>query len=122
MADEPALVRRLRAQRDAHRDRSRIVRALAVLAGTTLTLGGVAMLILPGPAFVVIPVGLAILSLEFTWAERALDRTVVEGERAKRRATQTTRGERLVTGAAIALGAAAVLAWASLGDIPLLPV
>jgi len=29
---------------------------------------GVALLVLPGPAFVVIPLGLAILGLEFAWA------------------------------------------------------
>ena len=29
---------------------------------------GVALLVLPGPAFVVIPIGLAILASEFSWA------------------------------------------------------
>jgi tellurite resistance protein TerC len=29
---------------------------------------GVALIVLPGPAFVVIPLGLAILGLEFAWA------------------------------------------------------
>ncbi len=40
---------------------------IGVVGGTVL-LVGVAMIILPGPAFVVIPVGLGILSLEFAWA------------------------------------------------------
>jgi hypothetical protein len=35
---------------------------------------GVAMLVLPGPAFVVIPAGLAILALEFAWARHLLHR------------------------------------------------
>jgi len=38
------------------------------IVGGTVLLVGVAMLVLPGPAFVVIPVGLGILSLEFAWA------------------------------------------------------
>jgi tellurite resistance protein TerC len=33
---------------------------------------GVALLILPGPAFIVIPVGLAILASEYAWARRWL--------------------------------------------------
>ena len=44
---------------------------IAVIGGTVL-LAGVIMLITPGPAFVVIPIGLGILSLEFAWARRWL--------------------------------------------------
>ena len=35
-------------------------------------LAGAALIVLPGPAFVVIPIGLAILSIEFAWARRWL--------------------------------------------------
>ena len=41
--------------------------AVAVVGGTVLAIG-VALIVLPGPAFVVIPLGLAILSAEFAWA------------------------------------------------------
>ena len=41
--------------------------AIGIVGGSVL-LVGVAMIVLPGPAFVVIPVGLGILSLEFAWA------------------------------------------------------
>jgi len=47
--------------------------AVAVVGGTVVLLGA-AMLVLPGPAFVVIPVGLAILGIEFAWARRWLRR------------------------------------------------
>lgn len=47
---------------------------IAVVGGTILLIG-IFLLILPGPAIIVIPVGLAILSLEFTWARNLL-RTV----------------------------------------------
>ena len=40
--------------------------------GMTVLLMGVAMIVLPGPAVVVIPVGLAILATEFAWARRWL--------------------------------------------------
>ena len=38
------------------------------LVGATVVLIGVVMIVTPGPALVVIPVGLAILSIEFAWA------------------------------------------------------
>ena len=42
------------------------------LVGGTVVLIGVVMLVSPGPAFVVIPIGLAILGLEWAWARRLL--------------------------------------------------
>jgi tellurite resistance protein TerC len=47
--------------------------AVAVVGGTVLLIG-IALLVLPGPAFVVIPVGLAILGAEFAWARQWLRR------------------------------------------------
>lgn len=44
------------------------------VVGTTVLLLGVAMLVLPGPAVVVIPLGLGILAVEFAWARRWLKR------------------------------------------------
>jgi len=38
--------------------------------GATVVLLGIAMIVLPGPAFIVIPIGLAILGVEFAWARR----------------------------------------------------
>jgi tellurite resistance protein TerC len=45
--------------------------AVALVGGTVLLIG-FALIVLPGPAFVVIPVGLAILGLEFAWARQWL--------------------------------------------------
>ncbi len=47
-------------------------RIAVVLVGGTVLLVGFALIVLPGPAFVVIPLGLAILGLEFAWARRWL--------------------------------------------------
>lgn len=41
--------------------------AIGIVGGSVLLIG-VAMIVLPGPAFVVIPAGLAILGIEFAWA------------------------------------------------------
>jgi hypothetical protein len=40
---------------------------IAVIGGTVF-LFGIALIVLPGPAFIVIPAGLAILATEFAWA------------------------------------------------------
>jgi len=47
--------------------------AVAVIGGTVV-LAGIALIVLPGPAFVVIPAGLAILATEFAWAKWMLKR------------------------------------------------
>ena len=47
-------------------------KTLVALAGSSLLLAGLAMLVLPGPAFVVIPAALTILAIEFVWARRWL--------------------------------------------------
>lgn len=47
---------------------------IILFVGSSVILIGAAMLILPGPAFIVIPLGLAILGTEFAWAKRVLNR------------------------------------------------
>lgn len=49
-------------------------RIVVAVVGATLLLAGLAMLLLPGPGLVVIPIGLAVLSTEFLWARRWLTR------------------------------------------------
>ena len=49
-------------------------RVIVSVIGATVLLIGVALLVLPGPAFIVIPVGLAILATEYAWARRWLRR------------------------------------------------
>ncbi len=46
---------------------------IAVIGGSVLLLG-LLLVVLPGPAFLVIPLGLGILALEFRWARRLRDR------------------------------------------------
>jgi uncharacterized protein (TIGR02611 family) len=49
-----------------------IKRVAIAVVGFTVLLIGIAMIILPGPAFIVIPAGLGILAIEFAWAKRLL--------------------------------------------------
>jgi tellurite resistance protein TerC len=69
-----------------------IKRVAIAIAGFTVLLIGVAMIVLPGPAFIVIPAGLGILALEFAWAKRLL----VE---AKERGAGLLRGRKASAGA-----------------------
>ena len=56
-----------------HLDNIKTVRRVIVtVVGATVMLIGIALLVLPGPAFVMIPVGLAILATEYAWARRWL--------------------------------------------------
>ena len=128
MADEhdddevPQLIRKLRTQRERHVQRSRPVRWLFVAAGFTVLLGGLAMLVLPGPALAVIPIGLFLLALEFQWAEHWLERSIRQADKAKQKAAETSTLVRVITAGGTVLAIAGFVAWAIVGDIPLLPV
>ncbi len=47
-------------------------RIVVTLVGVTVLLIGIVLLVTPGPALLVIPIGLAILGLEWAWARRLL--------------------------------------------------
>jgi len=49
-------------------------RLIIAIMGFTVLLTGITMIIIPGPAIVVIPLGLGILATEFIWARRLLAR------------------------------------------------
>jgi uncharacterized protein (TIGR02611 family) len=49
-----------------------IKRVVVSVLGATVLLIGVILIVLPGPAFIVIPIGLAILATEYAWARRWL--------------------------------------------------
>lgn len=50
----------------------RIRQIVIFILGMSVLIVGIAMIVLPGPATVVIPFGLAILATEFVWARRWL--------------------------------------------------
>lgn len=52
----------------------RLRRALVGIVGGVVLLAGIVMIPYPGPGWVVVFIGLAILAQEFTWARRALHR------------------------------------------------
>ena len=57
-----------------------VKRFFTILVGFTVLLAGVVMLVTPGPGWVTIAAGLAILAAaEIVWARRALDRLKAQG-------------------------------------------
>jgi len=48
------------------------LRLIKIVIGVTILIIGLALIFLPGPAFVVIPIGLGILATEFVWARKLL--------------------------------------------------
>ena len=53
---------------------NRVVKtAVVAILGGLLTLAGIALLVLPGPGFVLVAAGLAVLATRFSWASKPLD-------------------------------------------------
>ena len=117
----PKLIEKLEAQRATHRERGRLFRIGFGVVGALVLLGGVIMLVTPGPAFMLIPIGLAMLSLEFVWAEQLLERSLEQAQIAQEKAAQTTRTQRILAAIATVLGIAACVLAILWWDIPLLP-
>lgn len=75
-------------------------RIVIFAVGATVVIIGIVMIVTPGPAFVVIPLGLAILSIEFAWARRWLQHirqrisNTAANSRAWRAERQRERAER----------------------------
>lgn len=72
----------------------KVVRRIVVaVVGTTVLLLGIVMIVTPGPAFVLIPAGLAILGLEFAWARYWLKkaRRTISSQTAKIRGGDTEK-------------------------------
>ena len=63
-------------------------RVIVGVIGGTILLIGIAMIVLPGPAIVVIPLGLAILATEYIWARRWLKKVRVLVQEAKNKVTR----------------------------------
>jgi tellurite resistance protein TerC len=47
-------------------------RIVVAVIGGTIVLAGIVMVVLPGPAIIVIPLGLGVLAVEFAWARHWL--------------------------------------------------
>jgi uncharacterized protein (TIGR02611 family) len=117
----PKLIERLEARRATHRERHLVFRLGFGIVGALILIAGLVMLVTPGPAFVLIPIGLAMLSMEFIWAERLLDKSLERAAMAQQKAAQTTRTQRVLAAIATLLAIAAIVLAILWWDVPILP-
>ena len=116
-------IQKLQERKRRHQKRPAVVRWGVVVLGVLITLAGIVMTgPVPGPGFLIIPVGLALLALQFEWAERLLEKVVVWADAQREKARNRSKGEKIASGVAIAAGIAAFVTAAFLWDIPVLPV
>jgi uncharacterized protein (TIGR02611 family) len=64
-------------------------RIAVFVVGAALVVGGLALLVLPGPGLLVIVAGLAVLATEFAWAERLLDQAKQQAAKATDKAKRS---------------------------------
>ena len=84
-------------------------RIAVIVVGSVVLLAGAAMLVLPGPGFLVVAAGLAILATEFDWAERWMLRARRRAEAAAESAGTSLRAV-VIVGIVLTV-AASVAAW-----------
>lgn len=66
-----------------HKTIKQAKRLIIAVIGVTVLSIGLAMIVLPGPAFIVIPVGLGILATEFIWARSLLEKVKTKFQKLK---------------------------------------
>ncbi len=91
------MIIRLRERQTRHRERGIVFRVAFAVAGFLVIVGGILLLVLPGPGLLVIAIGLGMLALEFAWAERALERSLLRLDKEVER-IQRRRSRRRTTG------------------------
>ena len=87
-------VRRAQGAMHANPALALVSKVVVGLVGGAVLVTGVVMIVTPGPAFVLVPLGLAILASEFSWARRALEKAKEQAVRAKERAAAQDPGVR----------------------------
>ena len=69
-------------------------RVVVIVVGFTVLVLGIVLIVLPGPATLVIPLGLAILATEFVWARRLLVQFKRKTSQLKNAISRKVPGER----------------------------
>lgn len=85
-------------------------RIAVTVAGFTVLLAGIVMMVTPGPGLLAIFAGLAILATEYAWAEHALDKAKRRAGQAAKAATASPLRIALAIGATLA-GISVVILW-----------
>jgi uncharacterized protein (TIGR02611 family) len=115
------MIDRVRARQERHRQRHRLYRIGFAALGFLVLAAGIVMLVTPGPGIPVIVLGLAMLALEFAWAERWLERVLNRVEHAAEEVRQSGPAKQAALIAVGVLAVAAYIVIIVLWDVPILP-
>lgn len=99
-------------QRNYHRH-GPVFRVAWLVAAFVVIVVGLAMTVLPGPAIIVIPLGVAMLAARFRWAQALLQWTIEHGVTLHRRLGRANLGGRMAVWLA-GLAVAGTMAWLAL--------
>jgi hypothetical protein len=86
-----------------------VKRVVVAVVGGVLTLIGIALLVLPGPGFLLVAAGLTVLATQFDWARKPLDYAKGKAEQGIREVGRSRLRTVLAVLGALALGAIGVL-------------
>lgn len=101
MPRKQGLKDRIHEVRDRYSSAGMLTQLALTVVGVLLVAAGLVMIVLPGPAFIVIPIGLALLSVRFTWASRLIDFAIDEGAQVGEAAKNLSRKKWLLLSAAV---------------------
>jgi uncharacterized protein (TIGR02611 family) len=116
-------IQKLRERKQRHKQRSKLVRLAWMIGGIVFVLGGIVLSLplVPGPGFLLIFVGLAMLALEFDRVERLVERLVYRVDQLEESAKKASPLQRALVVAGIVAACAAFVAAALLWNLPVLP-
>ena len=117
-------IQKLRERKRRHKRRSKTYRIGFGAVGFALVLVGLVLSLplVPGPGFLLVFVGLAMLALEFDRVERVVEKLVDRVDKLEDSAKSASPLQRTVAIVGAVVVVAAVVAAAVLWDLPLLPV
>jgi uncharacterized protein (TIGR02611 family) len=121
--DDKSMIDRVRERKEKHKQRGKIYRAVWVVLGSIVILGGLALSLpgIPGPGLLLVAAGLAMLALEFDRAERLRERLLVRLERLSDRAQRASRTQKIGGGVVAVAVVAAAIAVVVVWGIPFVP-
>ena len=108
--DKGRLLGRLERVQQRYEGHGRVFRVVWMIAAVTVVLAGLAMSVFPGPAVVVIPVGLAMLAAQFSWARKLLTISIERGVDTTDRVQHASLKVKVLGGVALACLAGAAAA------------
>jgi uncharacterized protein (TIGR02611 family) len=113
-------LRTFRSRVRRHRSLDLTWRAGIFVLGTLVVIAGLIMFVTPGPGWLALILGLAILATEFSWAERALHWSRVKAEQAAHKALdpKTRKRNLLIAAAVVVVVALACWWWVSSYGLP----